>query len=383
MNMLTVTSSPHIVGGRTTRGIMFDVILALMPVCGASIYLFGYRSALLVAVCVAACVAFEALYEKLTNKPVTVGDLSAVVTGLLLSYNLPATLPVWMAVVGSFVSIVVVKQLFGGIGRNFVNPALVGRVVMAISFSSPMTNYAYPESAVNVLSTATPLGLIEQGGGDTLDALTLFLGNYGGVLGETSCAALLLGGVYLVLRGVIKPITPAAYIGSTLLFSWLFGCTHAFYSILSGGLFLGAIFMATDYTTTPYTNAGKLLYGCGLGLLTAAIRIYANSTEGVSYAILIMNLLIPYVNDACRKRPLGVAVDAKAKRKRIAFAAAGVVLAGLLAYGAVYRIQNGPNVPEADAGAGATTEIASGATADAGSGATAQTPEPGAAGTAG
>ncbi|MEA4912894.1 MAG: RnfABCDGE type electron transport complex subunit D [Oscillospiraceae bacterium] len=364
MNILSVTSSPHIANKRSTRGIMLDVVIALLPALGVSVYLFGYRSAVLSGVCVAACVAFEWLYEKLLHRPVTVGDLSAVVTGLLLAYNLPATLPVWMAVVGSFVSIVIVKQLFGGIGCNFVNPALVGRVVMAVSFASAMTDYAYPATAPDVLSSATPLNLIEQGGGEGLDALTLFLGNYGGVLGETSCAALLLGGVYLVLRGVIKPIIPVAYIGSTLLFSWMFGCAHPLYAILSGGLFLGAVFMATDYTTVPYTNAGKLVFALGLGLLTSVIRIFANSTEGVSYAILIMNLLVPYINDACRRRPFGAA--AAAKGKKIALGTAAALLVGLLIFGAVYRIDKGPRISEPDAGSSATVDAGSGATGEAG-----------------
>ncbi|MEA5051528.1 MAG: RnfABCDGE type electron transport complex subunit D [Oscillospiraceae bacterium] len=362
MNLLTVTSSPHIACRRSTRGIMLDVVIALLPALAASIWLFGARSALLVGVCVVSCVAFEWLYEKLMHLPVTVGDLSAVVTGMLLAFNLPSTLPVWMTLVGSFVSIIVVKQLFGGIGCNFVNPALAGRVVMAVSFASAMTDYAYPATAVDVLSSATPLHLIEQGGGDGLSALTLFLGNYGGVLGETSCAALLLGFIWLVVRGVIKPVIPVTYIGSTLLFSWMFGCVHPLYSILSGGLFLGAIFMATDYTTVPYSDAGKLVYGLGLGLLTSVIRIYANSTEGVSYAILLMNLVVPYINGGFRRRPLGA--PGPEKGKKIALAAAAAILAGLLIFGAVHRIQVGPNIP--DTSSSATSDATSSATSESG-----------------
>ena len=305
MNKLTVTSSPHFVSDRTTRSIMLDVIIAMVPAIAASIYFFVYKSAVLIAVCVISCVGFEALYCVIAKKKIPVGDLSAVVTGVLLAFNLPSTLPVWMAVVGSLVAIVIVKQLFGGLGCNFVNPALVGRVVLALSFTAAMTSYGYPKSAVDVLASATPLRLVKFGGGEGLDALTLFLGNHGGVLGETSCAALLLGGIYLCLRKVIKPIIPLAYIGSTLLFSWLFGCSAPVLAILSGGLFLGAIFMATDYVTSPYTNWGKLIFGVGCGLLSAVIRIFANSTEGVSYAILLMNLVVPYINDLCRKRPFG------------------------------------------------------------------------------
>ncbi|NLC78557.1 MAG: RnfABCDGE type electron transport complex subunit D, partial [Ruminococcaceae bacterium] len=224
MNNLTVTSSPHFVSGRTTRSIMLDVIIALVPAIAASVYFFGVRSLLLIGVCVLSAVAFEALYCLLLKKKSSVGDLSAVVTGILLAFNLPSTLPIWMAVIGSFVAIVIVKQLFGGIGCNFMNPALVGRVVLAISFAEAMTSYGFPKNAVDVLSSATPLRLVKFGGAESLDALSLFLGNHGGVLGETCCAALLLGGIYLCVRRVIYPTIPLAYIGSTLLFAWAFGC---------------------------------------------------------------------------------------------------------------------------------------------------------------
>lgn len=213
-------------------------------------------------------------------------------------------------------AIIVVKQLFGGLGCNFVNPALAGRVVMAVSFTAAMTSYGFPgkavdavsaatSGAVDTLASATPLRLIGAGSTADISALGLFLGNHGGVLGETSCAALLLGGIYLVLRGVIKPVIPVSYIGTALLLAWAFGSPAPLLSVLSGGLFLGAIFMATDYVTSPYTDLGKLVFGVGCGILTAVIRGFANSTEGVSYAILIMNLIVPYINDLCRKRPFG------------------------------------------------------------------------------
>ncbi len=318
MNNLTVTSSPHFVSGKTTRSIMLDVVIALLPASAAAVYFFGLRSLLLIAVCVVSCVGFEALYSLLLKKKQPIGDLSAVVTGMLLAMNLPSTLPIWMAVIGSFVAIVIVKQLFGGIGCNFMNPALAGRVVLAISFAGAMTSYGFPKGAIDVLSSATPLQLVKFGGAESLDALTLFLGNHGGVLGETSCAALLLGGIYLCFRRVIYPTIPLAYIGSTLLFAWAFGCSEPLLSILSGGLFLGAIFMATDYVTSPYTPLGKLLFGIGCGLLTALIRTYANSTEGVSYAILLMNLLVPYINDLCRTRPFGTQKVKKEKATEVA-----------------------------------------------------------------
>lgn len=315
MNKLIVSSSPHISSPATTTRIMLDVLIAMLPAAAASVYYFGVKALILILVCVASCVGFEALYCALAKKPIPVGDLSAAVTGMMLAFNLPADLPVWQAVVGSLVAIVVVKQLFGGIGCNFVNPALAGRVIMAVSFTTTMTKYAFPagmadvvSSATDATSAATPLSTIESGYADTLKLMDLFLGKHGGVIGETCCAALLLGGLYLVLRRVIEPTIPVAFIGSAFVFLWLFGSPAPLASILSGGLFLGAIFMATDYTTTPYTTGGKLIFGLGCGLLTALIRTYASSTEGVSYAILLMNLLVPYINNITRKKPYGTEV---------------------------------------------------------------------------
>ncbi|MEG2083420.1 MAG: RnfABCDGE type electron transport complex subunit D [Oscillospiraceae bacterium] len=299
MKTPSITSSPHITGRDSTTTVMLDVIIALVPALGMSIYFFGIRAGLVTAVCVASCVAFEALWCVLAKKPMAIGDLSAIVTGMLLAFNLPAAIPFWQAIVGSLVAIIVVKQLFGGIGCNFVNPALAGRVVMAVSFTSSMVHYSFPinsplfisadaMSSATLLTSATPLAIANKGSADILSLAQLFFGEHGGVLGETSCAALLLGGVYLCLRKVIKPIIPLAYIGSTFLFGWMFGCETPLKFILSGGLFLGAIFMATDYVTSPYTNKGKLIFGLGCGLLTAIIRIFSNSAEGVSFAILIM-----------------------------------------------------------------------------------------------
>ncbi|MEG0832385.1 MAG: RnfABCDGE type electron transport complex subunit D [Oscillospiraceae bacterium] len=305
MNNLTVSSSPHISSKCTTRQIMLDVIIALSPSAVVAVVLFGACAAVRIAAGVAFCVALEWLYCKIAKKTSTIGDLSAVVTGVLLSFNVPSELPVWQLGLGAFVAIIVVKQLFGGIGCNFVNPALAGRVAMVMSFALTMTTYNYPRAVPDALAGATPLRLIEAGAGAQLDAWSLFLGNHGGMLGETSCAALLLGGVYLVVRRVISPMIPLVFIGSCTLFSWLFGCGAPLLATLSGGLFLGAVFMATDYVTTPYTNMGKLVFGLGCGLITALIRMYANSTEGVSYAILIMNLLVPYINGFTRRRPYG------------------------------------------------------------------------------
>ncbi len=314
---LIVTSSPHILSNRTTRSLMLDVIIALLPAAIVSVVLFGYRSAVVISVCIVSCAIFEAIWCLLMKKPIMISDLSCVVTGMLLAFNLPAGIPWWQAVVGCFVAIIVVKQLFGGIGCNFVNPALAARVVMALSFATSMVTYAYPHGApdavstaspahgVDIMASATPLNLIDAGKGADLSLWQLFIGDHGGVLGETCAIALLIGGVYLVARKVILPIIPLIFIGSTVLFSWLFGCPLPIHAALSGGLFLGAIFMATDYATSPYTITGHLIFGLGCGLLTALIRTFANSTEGVSYAILLMNLLVPYINSLTRRKPFG------------------------------------------------------------------------------
>jgi len=302
---LVVTSSPHIIGVRTTRGIMLDVIIALLPAAAASLIVFGWESAVIIAVCVASCVLFEYIWQKSMQKTVLVGDLSAAVTGLLLAFNLPARAGMWwQAVLGSAVAIIVVKQLFGGIGCNFLNPALAGRVVLAVSFTSSMTSYAFPKG-VDAVTSATPLAVIASDPASAPSLLTLFLGNHGGVLGETSALALLIGFAYLLIRKVISPIIPVTYVATTALLSWAFGCELPVHAALSGGLLLGAVFMATDYTTSPYTKTGRLVYGVGCGILTALIRSFASSAEGVSYAILLMNLVLPYVNDLTRRKPFG------------------------------------------------------------------------------
>ena len=303
MNGLFVSSSPHIRSARTTQKIMLDVIIALLPALIASAVIFGPRTLLLAGVSAAACVACEALWEKLRKQPSTVSDLSAVVTGLLIAFNVPASMPVWELIIGDMVAIFIVKMLFGGLGCNFINPAMVGRTVLFLSFTADMTNYVIPEKAVDALSSATPLAVM--GELSWSDFPELLLGIHGGVMGETCALALILGGVYLVIRRVIKPIIPISYIGSTLLFSWLFGGEQPVLSLFAGGLMLGAIFMATDYVTSPYTNKGKLIFGIGCGLLTAAIRIFSNSAGGVSFSILLMNLLVPYINGLTMPKPLG------------------------------------------------------------------------------
>ena len=321
---LIVAPSPHIHSPRTTRTIMLDVIIALTPALIAATVIFGGRALLLTAVCVASCVVFEWLMCLLLKKDNPIGDLSAIVTGMLLAFNLPAELPVWMAIIGSFVSIVIVKMLFGGIGQNFANPALVGRIVLFVSFSGAMTTwvkpFAYQYGLADAMTTATPLALIREG--RWTDIQELLLGTTGGCLGETCALALLFGGVYLVVRRVISPVVPLTFIGTVAVGAGLASLTDrlpiAWTSldfilshVLSGGLLLGAIFMATDYATTPATRWGKVIFGFGCGLITIVIRLFGSYTEGVSFAILLMNILTPYIEKATAPKALGAAKTKK------------------------------------------------------------------------
>ena len=301
---LIVSPSPHIHSKTTTQVIMRDVCIALMPALVASVKIFGPRSLLVTFACVVAAVAGEYIFEKLSHRPVTVSDFSAVVTGLLLAYNLSVTIPLWQAVLGSLVAIVLVKQIFGGLGRNFANPAIVGRIVLFLSFSKTMTMWQFPDA----VSTATPLALMGSGDMSSLPSLkAMFLGMKGGCIGEVCTLALLIGFVYLLVRGVITWHTPVVFIGTVFLLSFAFSGdpTYALYQILSGGLMLGAIFMATDYVTTPQTTAGRVIFGLGCGLLTFMIRQYGSYAEGVSFAILFMNILTPYITKWTRHKPLG------------------------------------------------------------------------------
>lgn len=292
-NLLNLSASPHIHSGRSTSAIMRDVLIALVPTTVAGTIIFGLRSLLVVAVCVACCVLLEALFNLITKKDQTIGDLSAAVTGLLLALNLPANVPIWQCVVGCVFAIVLVKCLFGGIGRNLVNPAITARVFMLVSFSN-LAKAAFPAN-VDATSGATPLVQIDQGTVPSL--LDLFLGRHGGAIGEVCAAALLVGFIYLLIRRVITWHIPVAYIGTVFLLSFALegNATTALSLILSGGLFIGAIFMATDYVTSPPTPLGKLVFGLGAGLLTFLIRHFGVYPEGVSFAILFMNILTPYI----------------------------------------------------------------------------------------
>lgn len=298
---LKISVSPHIHSGRSTAGVMRDVLIALLPATVAGAVIFGLRSLLVVALCVACSVGFEALFNLICKKDQTVGDLSAAVTGLLLALNLPANIPLWQCVIGSLFAIVVVKCLFGGIGCNPVNPAITARIFMLVSFGSMTT--AAPPTLVDTASSATPL----SGGAASLS--DLLLGLSGGAIGETCAIALLIGFVYLLVRRIISWHIPVAFIGSVYLFSFFMEGMDpmaALSAILSGGLLLGAVFMATDYTTSPTTPWGKIIFGLGAGLLTFLIRYFGTYPEGVSFAILFMNILTPYINSWTRRKVFGV-----------------------------------------------------------------------------
>ena len=297
-----VAASPHITTKNTTAVIMRDVLIALCPALIAGCIVFGLRALLVVAVTTAACVFFEWGFEKLCKKPSTIGDLSAAVTGVLLAMNLPVTIPLWQAVFGALVAIIAVKGLFGGIGKNFANPAITARIVMFLAFSKTMTDWVFPDA----VSTATPLAMMANG--ETMDYLKLFLGNYGGCIGETSALALLIGFAYLLIRGVITWHTPVCFVGTVFVMSLILG-QDAVGQVLAGGLLLGAIFMATDYSTTPSTNWGRVLFGIGAGLLTVLIRFYGAYAEGVSFAILFMNILTPYLSKWTETKPFGGAAE--------------------------------------------------------------------------
>ena len=293
-----VAASPHVTTKNSTAVIMRDVLIALLPAVLAGCVVFGLRALLVVAVTTAACVFFEWGFEKLCHTPSTISDLSAAVTGVLLAMNLPVSIPLWQAVFGALVAIVAVKGLFGGIGKNFANPAITARIVMFLAFSKTMTAWVFPDA----VSTATPLAMMASG--ESVDYLTLLLGNHGGCLGETSALALLIGFAYLLIRGVISWHTPVCFVGTVFVMSLILG-QDAVGQILSGGLMLGAIFMATDYSTTPSTNLGRVLFGIGAGLLTVLIRFYGAYAEGVSFAILFMNILTPYLSKWTETKPFG------------------------------------------------------------------------------
>ena len=290
---------------------MLYVLIALMPTTIFGIFNFGIRALLLVLVCIITCVLSEFLFEKAVGKKSTIGDLSAAVTGLLLALNLPHTLPVWQAVLGSVFAIVVVKMLFGGLGQNFMNPALGGRVFLLISFAATMTNFEF-----DGVAGATPLALLKNG--ESVNTLDMLIGRCGGTIGETSALCILLGAIILILLGVIDLTIPGIYIVTFSVFIMLFGghgfdTTFLVAHLCGGGLMLGAFFMATDYVTSPITPGGKVIYGICLGVLTGVFRIFGNSAEGVSYAIIFSNLLVPLIEKVTVPRAFGIVKEKKAK----------------------------------------------------------------------
>ena len=320
---LIATSSPHIRAAENTRSIMLDVIIAMLPALVWAIIQFGFKALTLTVVSAAGCVFFEWGYRKLMKKPQSVGDLSAVVTGMLLAFVSPVTTPHWMILVGDFFAIVIVKQLFGGIGKNFVNPALAGRAFLLGSYAGVMTSWAAPGtkvpvigSTVDVVTAATPLAYMKTGDMEGLRSAyslsDMFVGSIGGSLGEISVVMLLIGGAYLLWRKVINWQTPVAYILTVAVLTFLFpkgdasGVEWMLYSISSGGLFLGAFFMATDYATSPVTKKGQLIFGIGCGLFTVFIRYFGSYNEGVCYSIMVMNLCVALIDKKTRPARFGV-----------------------------------------------------------------------------
>lgn len=323
--LLTVSASPHIKHPDTGRSIMIDVIIAMVPALIWGVYVFGYRVLTLTALSVASCIIFEFFFQKILKKPITVLDFSAVVTGILLAFNLPVGVDLWIPVVGAFFAIVIVKQLFGGIGKNVVNPALAARVFLFIAWPSQMGTFSSPfsekfsaftVSVSDITASATPLKALKTGAAPDKSIFDMFIGNVPGCIGEVSAALLLLGGIYLLIRKVITWHIPAAYIGTVAIITYLAPKLSSVQSyefmlmeILSGGLILGAFFMATDYATSPITGKGRLLYGLGCGLITIFIRYFGGYSEGVSFSILIMNLLVWYIDILTKPKVFGRTSD--------------------------------------------------------------------------
>lgn len=302
LNKFIVSHAPHVRSSENTKNIMFDVLIALMPALIAGVLVMGYRAFFVALVCVISSVLFEWGWQKLLKKPITISDCSAAVTGLLIALNLPVTIPFWIAIIGCFFAIIIVKQFFGGLGNNFMNPALAGRAFLLTSWAKPMTTWVKPFDKIylfnnaDVIGSATPLAIVKEGTGDALPTyLDLFLGNISGCIGEISTLAILIGAVYLLYKKVIDLKIPFFYILTVFALSYIAG-RDGLYQILSGGLMLGAFFMATDYVTTPYTKMGQIIFGIGCGFLTFVIRTWGGYPEGVSYSILLMNLLTPLID---------------------------------------------------------------------------------------
>ena len=327
--LLGVASSPHVSSPIGTRSLMLDVLIALVPALCAAVFFFGPRALIATVISVVACEIFEMGYRKLLHKTQTNGDLSAAVTGVLLAFVCPVTLPYWMLIIGDFFAIVVVKQLFGGLGKNFINPALGGRAFLMLSYPVAMTTWAVPGkwsgliSAADAVTGATPLSVDFMHSGILPEAsiMDMFVGNVGGCIGEVSAVMLLAGGIYLIARGVIRPNIPVAFIATVAVLTFIFPqggndrLTWMLYELLGGGLFLGAFFMATDYVTSPTSPKGEIVFGIGCGLLTVFIRYFGGYPEGVSYAILIMNVCVWFIDQATKPARFGFTKEMKDKAK--------------------------------------------------------------------
>ena len=310
---LIVSSAPHVCNPVDTTSIMRDVLIALVPALLVSIYVFGFRALALTLVCIVASVFFEWAWQKFMHRPQTIGDLSAAVTGMILAFNMPVSMPFWMAIVGCFIAIIIVKGLFGGLGENFANPAIVARIALFVGFASAMTTWpvrantmdpAIVAAAGDAMTGATPLGLYAAGA-ELPSKMSMFLGTINGSMGEVSAIALIIGGVYLLVRKVITWEIPVSFIVVVFVLSAAFGRDPMF-DILAGGVMLGAIFMATDYVTSPINPAGKLIFGAGCGIMTMLIRQFGAYPEGVSFAILLMNILTPHIDNWTRSKLNGV-----------------------------------------------------------------------------
>ncbi len=298
--MFKVTASPHITDNMTTQKIMLCVIISLLPALIGGFITLGLRVLTVTLICVVFSVLFEYLMRIIMKRQNTISDLSAVVTGMLLAMNLPVTIPIWQAITGCFVAIVIAKQLFGGLGQNFVNPAILGRIVLMLSFTADMTTWIKVKHSgyVDALTGATPLVSKDA------SYIDLFLGNTGGCIGEVCALGIIIGGFFLIFMKIISPVTPFAFIGAVAVLEFIAG-NDPLYHTLAGGLLLGAFFMATDYVTTPITSKGKLIFGVGCGIITFVIREFGGYPEGVSFAILFMNIVTPYIDNFTAVKPLG------------------------------------------------------------------------------
>lgn len=304
--LLHVSSSPHVRDTVTTKNIMYDVLIAMIPAAAFGVYQFGFNALLVIILTMAACVLSEYIFEKAMKRPITIADGSALVTGMILALNMPPEIPVWVPVLGGVFAIIVVKQLYGGLGQNFMNPALAARCFLLISFAGMMNDFSSASLGFDSVSGATPLAMLRSG--ETVDLAALVIGRIPGTIGEVSVLALLIGAVYMLVKKVISPRIPLIYIGTATVFLFLFGGFDPYYvicEVCSGGLIFGAFFMATDYVTSPITPKGQIVYGVILGLLTGIFRLWGASPEGVSYAIILSNLLVPMIERVTLPKAFG------------------------------------------------------------------------------